>query len=139
MPSPIVISQPIGCRPGIKKRANAPITRPKINHARIPPIVMSLLLLQKLETLRIYDWSKITNNTYIPAAFTNSFSTTNTAHGVTYNGMLTVAPFAPPTGESYNTTLRQVTASVSWFSDGMMHTQTMTTLVSKNGIETYKP
>jgi hypothetical protein len=96
------------------------------------------ILMQKLESIRVYDWSKM-NNTYILPNFTNSFSTTNSVHGVTYNGVLTIAPFGPSTGESYTNTLRQVTASISWVSDGLSHTRTMTTLVSQNGIQTYKP
>lgn len=95
------------------------------------------ILVQKLDTLRIYDWSKITNN-YIPTNFTAYFSTSNAVHGVTYTGSVSVTRFLA-TGESYSNTLRQVTATVSWFSEGQPHTRTMSTLVSQKGLLTYKP
>jgi len=91
------------------------------------------ILLQKVETLRIYDWTKITNG-YFPTNFTASFSTNG---GITYQGTLAITP-APMT-ESYSNTLRQVTASLTWVSTGVPRLRKVTTLVSENGIQTYKP
>jgi len=97
------------------------------------------ILVQKLESLRIYQFTNV-NSAYIPANFTAYYSTSNAVHGVTYNGTVTIGPFVPSASrESYSNTLKQVTASVSWFSEGMNHTRTMRTLVSTNGIATYKP
>lgn len=99
------------------------------------------IMVQKLETLRIYSFSNIVNG-YIapPTNFTALYSTSNAVHGVTYNGAMTVGPFVPSaTLESYSNTLRQVTVSVSWFSEGMNHTRTMRTLISTNGIATFRP
>lgn len=97
------------------------------------------ILVQKLETLRIYDWSRITNN-YIQPTFSVSFSRAGTDHGVEYDGTVTVSPFVPTSAnESYSNTLRQVTASIGWVSGGVSRTRTMMTLVSQYGIETYKP
>jgi len=93
------------------------------------------ILVQKLETLRIYKWNAI-NNLFIMANFTNYYSTSNTLHGVTYSGTMNVTNF-PATGESYSNTLKQVTATVSWFSEGKNHTRSMSTLVSQNGLLTY--
>lgn len=97
------------------------------------------ILVQKLESLRIYSWSKVTNTAYIPANFTNYYTTSNANYGVTYLGQMTVGPFSTAGGESYSSTLRQVTATVSWFSEGMTHTRTMSTLVSSSGLATYTP
>jgi len=95
------------------------------------------ILMQKLETLRIYDWSKI-NGSYLPANFTSTFSTSgSTGRGVTYSGAIEVA--ATPLNESYSNTLRQVTVSLSWVSGGVPRSRSMTTFVSENGIQTYKP
>ena len=93
----------------------------------------SQILVQKLETLRIYDWSKLTNG-YFPTNFTAAFSTNG---GATYNGTIAIA--VPPIAESYSNSLRQVTASLSWVSTGVPRHRTVTTLVSENGIQTYKP
>ncbi len=97
------------------------------------------ILMHKLESVRVYNWSLITNN-YIPTNFSTSFSTTTGAvHGVTYDGSIMVVPFTSAGGETYSSTLRQVTASISWYSEGLTHTRTMTSLISQNGIQTYTP
>jgi hypothetical protein len=97
------------------------------------------ILVQKLETLRVYDWLKVTNN-YVPTNFTSTFSTTGPEKGVAYEGSLKVSPFVPTAAnESYSNSLRQVTASVEWLSGGVSRVRSMTTLVSEYGIQTYKP
>jgi hypothetical protein len=93
----------------------------------------SQILVQKVETLRIYDWTKITNG-YFPTNFTASFSTNG---GVTYEGTIAIEP--APMAESYSNSVRQVTASLSWISTRVPRHRTVTTLVSENGIQTYKP
>jgi|ERR1051326_2870941 hypothetical protein len=95
------------------------------------------LLVQKLETLRVYDWSKITNH-FLPTRFGTSFASDGT--GVSYDGWLSVTPFVPSAAnESYSNTLRQVTVSLEWVSGGIQRTRSMSTLVSQHGIQTYKP
>jgi uncharacterized protein (TIGR02598 family) len=95
------------------------------------------ILVQKLETLRVYDWSKITNH-YLPTHFSTPFSSDGT--GINYDGSLSVTPFVTSAAnESYSNTLRQVTVSVQWVSGGITRTHGMTTLVSQYGIQTYKP
>jgi len=94
------------------------------------------ILVQKLETLRVYNWTNIINN-YIPTNFTQWFSETG---GVNYDGSLSISPFVPSTAnETYSDTLRQVTVSVQWISGRVARTRSMTTLVSQYGIQTYKP
>ena len=92
------------------------------------------ILVQKLETLRVYDWSKITNG-YIPTDLTASFSTDG--GGVTYDVAAAVTP--APVIESYSHTLRQVTVSLSWVSGRVLRNRSMTTFVSQYGLQTYKP
>jgi len=94
----------------------------------------SQILLQKLETLRVYDWSKITNGGYFPTNFPINYSTNG---GIAYNCTIAIDPVS--TIESYSNTLRQVTVSLSWVSTGVPRYRMVTTLVSQNGIQTYKP
>jgi Tfp pilus assembly protein PilE len=94
------------------------------------------ILVQKLETLRVYDWTNIINN-YVPTNFPAYYSTNG---GVTYDVSLSITPFVPSVAnESYTDSLRQVTVSVDWVSGGVPRTRSMTTLVSQYGIQTYKP
>jgi hypothetical protein len=94
------------------------------------------ILVQKLETLRVYNWTNVLNN-YVPTNFTAYYSTNG---GVTYEGSLSVTPFVPTTAnETYTDSLRQVTVSVAWISGGVPRTRSMTTFVSQYGIQTFKP
>jgi hypothetical protein len=94
------------------------------------------ILVQKLETLRIYNWTNVINN-YVPTNFTAYYSTNG---GITYDGSLSITPFVPTTAnETYTDSLRQVTVSVGWISGGVPRTRSMTTLVSQYGIQTFKP
>ena len=92
----------------------------------------SQILLQKLEILQIYDWSQMTNG-FFPTNFTVNYSTNG---GVTYEGTMVIEPV--PMAESYSNMLRQVTVSLSWVSSGVPRYRVATTLVSQNGIQTYK-
>lgn len=89
------------------------------------------MMVQKLETLRVYDWSKITGG-YVPT--TPSLRTNG---GTIYSLSMAIDP--APLTESYSNSLRQATISVAWVSGGVTRRRSMTTLVSQNGIETYKP
>jgi hypothetical protein len=91
------------------------------------------IMVQKLETLRMYDWSKITNG-YLPTNFFASYSTNG---GIGYH--VTISITNAPITESYSNTLRQVTVTLDWFSVGVQRNRSMTTLVSQNGLQTYKP
>jgi Tfp pilus assembly protein PilV len=98
------------------------------------------ILVQKLETLRLYNWSQsqlTTAGGVIPATFTNSFAPGATASGTVYNGTITIS--GAPVSESYSNTLRQVTVTLNWISGNITRTRSMSTLVSQNGIQTYKP
>ena len=93
-------------------------------------------MVQKLETLRVYNWTNIINN-YLPTKLSEGYSPTG---GVSYDDSLIVTPFVPSAAnESYSDALRQVTVSAQWISGGITRTRSMTTLVSQYGIQTFKP
>ena len=88
------------------------------------------ILTYKLEAVRLCNWSNITNS-FLP----DHFSVTN--QGTVFNGTISVTQ--PAMSESYSSTLRQVSLTVSWDSGASTRTRTMSTLVSQYGIATYKP
>ena len=91
------------------------------------------ILVQKLETLRMYDWSSITNG-YLP---TNSTSFFSDGAGIDYSVAISVQPASIT--QSYSNSLRQVTVSLSWVSAKVTRRRDMTTFVSDNGLQTYRP
>jgi hypothetical protein len=95
------------------------------------------IMVERLEALRIYNWTNVTT-AYFPTNFTEYLEASDTnGIGTLFNGTFTISP--APITESYSNTLRQATVKVSWTSGTVPRQRTMTTLVSKNGIQTYKP
>jgi len=94
------------------------------------------ILVEQMENLRYYDWAKITNG-FVPRAFTAYSYPTATNQGVTYSGMVTITDTTFT--ESYRDLLRQATVSLSWKSNGQTRNRSMTTVISQNGISTFKP
>lgn len=94
------------------------------------------VLLDKLEQVRLYNWSQIITNG-LPTNFAAPFCpTTNGANtGFTYTGALSVA--SAPITESYASCLRLITVQVSWSSAGVAHQRSMSTLMSSNGLYNY--
>jgi prepilin-type N-terminal cleavage/methylation domain-containing protein len=94
------------------------------------------ILVEQMENLRYYDWVKITNG-FVPTNFTAYSYPTSTNQGVTYSG--TVAIAKTTFAETYADSLRRATVSLSWVSNGQTRSRSMTTLISLNGICTFKP
>jgi prepilin-type N-terminal cleavage/methylation domain-containing protein len=94
------------------------------------------ILLQKLEMLRVYNWSQTSSNGFIPATFQDYFAPGAAQPGVTYAGSISISN--APLTESYASQLRQVTVALNWNSAGRPCSRKMTTLVAQYGIQTYK-
>jgi len=98
------------------------------------------ILVDKLETLQVYSWPKLTSGTFFPTNFTSYFTPGSganaTGSGTVYAG--TIAITSPPLTESYSDTLRQITVTVAWTSSGVARSRSMTTFVSQDGIQAYK-
>ena len=104
------------------------------------------ILLEKTELIRLYTWDQINNgwgtNTYVstnasvPATFTSPFYPDTNNGGFNYSGTVTVTN--APITETYAADLRQVQISLVWTSSfNVAVTQSMTTLVSKYGLQNY--
>jgi hypothetical protein len=96
------------------------------------------IMLEKMETIRLYTWNQVTNPGFIP---TNRFvvpyysvGPTNTS--LLYTGVIAIAP--APIGASYANNMRKVTIRVEWTPyDGTNRSRTMTTYVTRNGLQNY--
>jgi len=100
------------------------------------------ILLEKTELVRLYNWGQITGqdtNTFIPATFTASYSPGRANNGgFSYWG--TVLVTNAPITETYKDHLREVIITLTWQSPSsgtMLHTRSMTTLVSQYGLQNY--
>ena len=94
------------------------------------------ILAEKMETIRLYNWTQVNSNGFIPASFTAPFdTTTNGSGGITYTGTVMIA--TPPMTEAYSNDLRLVTVQVQWRSARVLRQRSMSTLVSRYGLQSY--
>jgi len=93
------------------------------------------IMLEKVETLRLYSWDQINTPGFIPPAFTNYYDPQSTNQGLAYTGAMEVA--SPPIASSYSNDLKLVTVTLNWQTGTLPRTRSFTTLVARNGLQSY--
>lgn len=101
------------------------------------------ILTEKLDTIRLYGWDKITSGTYIPPTFITSFAPADpglsalgqTNRGFYYYGTIEIGT-PDAVSDVYKHNMRQVTVILRW-TNSSPRTSSMTTFVAKNGLHTY--
>jgi hypothetical protein len=96
------------------------------------------IMLEKMETIRLYTWTQIHSNGFIP---TNKFivpyySVNGTNSSLVYTGQCFIE--ASGLTNTYKDDMKKVTVRVDWGNLGRTNrTRTMTTYVSKGGLQRY--
>ena len=94
------------------------------------------IILEKVETIRLYSWDQINTAGFIPATFTEVYDPTRTnSTGLTYNGTMTIA--AAPITNSYSGDMRMLTVNLSWSTGYIQRTRQFSTFISRNGLQNY--
>jgi prepilin-type N-terminal cleavage/methylation domain-containing protein len=97
------------------------------------------IMVEKLDSIRLYSWDKITKLGFSETPFTASFMPSGTATsgsaGCVYSGTVTVSP--APVAEGYKDNMRQITVSLSWQTGSLKRQRSMTTMVAKDGMQNY--
>jgi hypothetical protein len=102
-------------------------------------------MLEKVETLRLYNWDQVNSNGFIPTNFTDVYDpqASSGRQGVTYTGTLTIADFTNATSgsvstpPSYSTNMRQVTLTVNWNTRNINRSRSLTTYIARDGMQNY--
>jgi Tfp pilus assembly protein PilV len=99
------------------------------------------ILTQKLESIRLLNWSQLT---MAPTNFTDSYNPNNTAgsgSGTVYNGTISIGTPTNFTGLSYQDQVKMVTVTVTWKSyfgpQSVTHSRSMQSLSAMNGMQNY--
>lgn len=97
------------------------------------------IMVQKMETLRLYNWSELQATNYVSPTFSTYFDPT-TSKGALYVGEVTLdAPTNLPSG--YSSQIYSVTVSVSWTNymggHAIAHHRSMQTYSALYGIQNY--
>ena len=96
------------------------------------------ILLEKVETLRLYSWDQVNATNFIPANLPPEYydpQAATGAQGTVYNGTVTLANCLLT--NSYAANLRQVTVTMNWTTRNIPHTRSITTYIAKDGIQNY--
>ena len=94
------------------------------------------ILLEKFETLRLYNWDQITDPTFVPTSFTNYFAPNQSSKGVTYVGRVNIYTNMPIT-EVYSNDMRMVVINLSWTQGNRPLSKTFTNFVARYGLQNY--
>jgi type II secretory pathway pseudopilin PulG len=97
------------------------------------------VLLEKMELVRLYNWDQVTGNDtniFLPSTFSVPFyPSSNSNGGFDYAGTVTVTN--APITETYSNNLKLVTVAVTWKSGKVRQYRSMSTYVSRYGLQNY--
>jgi len=100
------------------------------------------IMLEKMEEIRLYSWSQINSNGYIPTNFAASYyppGLSSNAGGIVYTGklsILTVDPANFPCA-TYTNGMRLINVNLQWKCGNVVRSRYMNTYVASNGIQNY--
>ena len=94
------------------------------------------ILLEKFETLRLYNWDQITTTGFVPDSFTNYFAPSQSSQGIAYVGRVTISPNMPIL-EAYSNDMRMVVITLSWTQGNRPLSRTFTNFVARYGLQNY--
>lgn len=96
------------------------------------------IMLEKVETIRLYSWQQVTTPGFIPSSFTNYYDplAPEGQKGVVYYGTLTITT-NPPVGTSYSKDMALVTVTLQWKTGNLDRSRTFQTYISRYGLQDY--
>ena len=94
------------------------------------------VMVEKLETIRLYTFDQIAVANFIPSTFVSPYYSYGTNQSsLSYTGKVTIS--ACPFNALYSGDLKQVDIQIKWISGGVQRTRQMNTLVARNGLQAY--
>lgn len=99
------------------------------------------ILLEKMETIRLYSWEQINTPGFVPTSFAAFYYPPNLANtnghgaGMQYRGTVTIS--AGPGGHTYSSEIRTITVGLTWTSNDRTINRNIETLVSRGGLQRY--
>ncbi len=98
------------------------------------------VMLEKMETIRLYSWSQLMTPDFVPASFQAALDPadadrTDLSSDEVFEGSVEIVPLN--SGAAYDDEVRKIIITLNWSTSGRPQERTMTTLVSKNGLQNY--
>ncbi|MCX6902861.1 MAG: hypothetical protein NTW03_05180 [Verrucomicrobia bacterium] len=94
------------------------------------------IMIEKMETIRLYTWDQINSNGFIPNNFSVAYYPMGGSNcGVIYNGVLTITNV--PFNTSYAGNMRKVIVTLNWQTGSTPRSRTLSTYVARYGLQNY--
>jgi prepilin-type N-terminal cleavage/methylation domain-containing protein len=98
------------------------------------------IMLERMEGIRLYNWNQLVYSNMIPSSFTSYYyphAAAGESKGLAYAGrmIITNAVMTPPS--TYSANMRLITVTLNWTNGNVRRTRSMSTYVSKNGVQNY--
>ncbi len=98
------------------------------------------IILERMEGIRLFNWNQLVYSNWIPSSFTSSYyplTNGGESSGIIYTGSMTIDPASLNPATLYSTNMRAITVTVNWTSAGVPRSRSLTTYVSKYGVQNY--
>jgi Tfp pilus assembly protein PilV len=101
------------------------------------------IMVEKMEGIRLFNWNQVTTGNMVPTKFSTRYYPkvgNGQAAGISYTGSITVTNLASMNfypARTYDSNLRVVTVELKWMSGDVPRTRSMSTLISKDGMQNY--
>jgi type II secretory pathway pseudopilin PulG len=94
------------------------------------------IMLEKVETIRLYSWHQINSNGFIPTNFIANYDPySGTNSGPLYYGTMTVSNCT--IGASYSNDMKTVNVRVQWTTGTLQRSREFTSYISRYGLQDY--
>ena len=97
------------------------------------------VMLETIETIRLYTWDQVNSNGFIPPTFTGVYDPQAPvgAQGITYYGTISTGTANVGTNAGVNNKLMLMNVTLNWTNRGIAHRRTASTLIGQDGIQNY--
>lgn len=93
------------------------------------------IMLEKVETIRLYSWDQVTSATYIPQNFTAQYDPDSPTQTPMYSGTIVVSDGG--IGANYGPDIKKVTVSLNWKTGKLNRSRQFISYVSRFGMQDY--
>ncbi len=93
------------------------------------------VMLERMETIRLYSWSQINQPGFIAPTFTAYYDPKSTNSGVVYSGTISWSPVS--LAVPYANQMTQLTVRVDWRTGRLSRSRTVSTYIAHSGLQKY--
>jgi prepilin-type N-terminal cleavage/methylation domain-containing protein len=98
------------------------------------------IMLERMEGIRLYNWNQLVYSNMIPGTFTSCYyplATNGESKGLAYSGSMVITNATLSPAATYSSSMRMITVTLNWTNGNIRRTRSMSTYVSKNGVQNY--